>query len=91
MELNDDDLLIRRKRVDEYGEWEFECRYCDRWLPKTKFRGCVDYIDAYGNCLMCMNCRASKGQQTQKENGNHMHIKAKLIQKEESRFVLLMV
>jgi hypothetical protein len=68
MELNDDELLIRRKRVDEYGEWEFECRYCDRWLPKTKFRGCVDYIDAYGNCLMCMNCRASKGQEKQREN-----------------------
>jgi hypothetical protein len=71
MELNEDDeLLVRRKRVDEYGEWEYECRYCERWLPKSKFRGCVDYIDAYGNCLMCKNCIASKGQRTQKENMN---------------------
>lgn len=69
MELEDDDeLLIRRKRVDEYGDWEYECRYCERWLPKSKFRGCVDYIDAYGNCLMCSSCKATKGQITQKQN-----------------------
>jgi hypothetical protein len=69
MELNDDDeLQIRRKRIDENGDWEYECRYCERWLPQTKFRGCVDYVDAYGNCLMCKNCIASKGQRTQKQN-----------------------
>ena len=68
MELNDDELLIRRKRVDEDGNWQYECVYCEKWLPKTKFRGCVDYTDAYGNCLMCMNCRASKGQETQRKN-----------------------
>lgn len=67
MELNDD-LLIRRKRVDAEGYWEYECRYCSLWLPKSKFRGCIDYIDAYGNCLMCASCRAKKSQITQKEN-----------------------
>lgn len=64
----DDELLIRRKRVNDIGEWEYECRYCDLWLPKKKFRGCVDYIDAYGNCLMCSSCRGKKAQQTCKAN-----------------------
>lgn len=68
MELEDDDLLIRRKRVDAEGHWSFECRYCELWLPKSKFRGCIDYIDAYGNCLMCASCRAKKSQITQKQN-----------------------
>lgn len=67
-DMENDDLLVRRKRVDSFGEWEYECVYCDRWLPKNKFRGCIDYIDAYGNCLMCSSCRASKAQITQKEN-----------------------
>lgn len=66
--MENDDLLVRRKRVDSFGEWEYECVYCDKWLRKNKFRGCVDYIDAYGNCLMCSSCRASKAQITQKEN-----------------------
>ena len=65
---NKDELLIRRKRVDAEGEWEYECAYCLKWLIKSKFRGCVDYIDAYGNCLMCSSCRASKGQLNQKLN-----------------------
>ena len=65
---NNDELLIRRKRVDEYGDWEYECRTCELWLPKNKFRGCVEYIDAYGNCLMCSSCRALKAQVNQKLN-----------------------
>ena len=67
MELNDD-LLIRRKRVDENGYWQDVCRSCGFWLYKNKFRGCIDYIDAYGNCLMCSSCRASKAQTTLKNN-----------------------
>jgi len=65
---DNDDLLVRRKRVNEYGEWEYECVYCEKWLQKNKFRGCIDYIDAYGNCLTCSSCRATKGQIHQKEN-----------------------
>lgn len=65
---NKDELLIRRKRVDTEGYWEYECVYCDKWLVKSKFRGCVEYIDAYGNCLMCSSCRALKAQTHQKEN-----------------------
>jgi hypothetical protein len=68
MELKDDELLVRRKRVNEYGEWEYECKYCNNWLLKFKFRGCIDYIDAYGNCLMCNSCKTKRGQQTQKAN-----------------------
>lgn len=59
MEENDG-LLVRRKRIDENGDWEYECRECDTWLPKDKFRGCKTYVDAYGNCLMCMSCRGKK-------------------------------
>jgi hypothetical protein len=68
MKLEDDELLIRRKRVDEYGDWVYECRSCELWLPKSKFRGCIEYIDAYGNCLMCSSCRVAVGQQHQKED-----------------------
>lgn len=59
MEKNDD-MLIRRKRIDEMGEWEYECRECEKWLPKEKFKGCRTYVDAYGNCLMCASCRSKK-------------------------------
>jgi S-adenosylmethionine hydrolase len=71
-ELNENNDLIRRKRVNEFGEWEYECRYCDNWLPKNKFRGCVEYIDAYGNCLMCSSCRAKKSQETRVENNEDL-------------------
>lgn len=65
---DNDELLVRRKRVDSFGEWEYECSKCLLWLPKTRFRGCVDYIDAYGNCLMCSSCKGKKTQETQKKN-----------------------
>jgi hypothetical protein len=68
MELKDDELLIRRKRIDANGDWEYECRSCELWLLKSKFRGCVEYIDAYGNCLMCSSCRVAKGQIHHKES-----------------------
>ena len=62
---------IRRKQINYLGEWEYECSVCELWLPKSKFRGCKNYIDAYGNCLMCSSCRAKKSQvkklQTEKE------------------------
>jgi len=67
MEL-DDELLIRRKRIDVNGDWEYECRYCELWLPKSKFRGCIDFIDAYGNCLMCNSCKTRKAQITLRDN-----------------------
>lgn len=62
MEENDE-MLVRRKRVDENGDWEYECRECDNWLSKEKFRGCRTYVDAYGNCLMCASCRSKKANQ----------------------------
>jgi len=46
----------RRRRINEDGEWEYECSSCERWLMKSKFKGCVEKIDAYGNCLMCRSC-----------------------------------
>jgi hypothetical protein len=51
------DLIVRRKQVNELGEWEFECVDCERWLPQRKFKGCVEKVDAYGNCLICVSCR----------------------------------
>lgn len=68
MKPKSSDLLIRRKRVNELGEWEYECSECLDWLEKSKFRGCVNYVDAYGNCLMCSSCRAKLSRQTGKEN-----------------------
>jgi len=52
-----EDLLVRRKRVNDYGEWEHECVECELWLPPKRFSGCVEKIDAYGNCLVCSSCR----------------------------------
>lgn len=51
---------IRRRRINEQGEWEYECSSCEDWFLKTKFKGCVEKIDAYGNCLMCRSCIAHK-------------------------------
>jgi hypothetical protein len=62
-----DDLLVRRKRVDPEGEWEYECNRCEVWLPKDKFRGCTKYVDAYGNCLVCSRCRAAKALETRQD------------------------
>ena len=63
-----DYLLVRRKRVDPNGEWEYECHTCELWLPKNKFRGCVNYIDAYGNCLMCSSCRSKMAHKKMEDN-----------------------
>lgn len=59
---------VRRKRIDENGEWEYECNSCELWLPKQKFRGCVRYIDPYGNCLICSSCRAKHSKQKQMDD-----------------------
>jgi len=59
---------IRRKRVDENGEWEYECSSCEIWLPQKKFRGCVKYVDAYGNCLICSSCRAKHSKRKQMDD-----------------------
>ena len=50
----------RRRRINEEGEWEYECISCKLWFDKSKFWGCVNKIDAYGNCLTCRSC-ISKG------------------------------
>jgi len=60
--------LVRRKRVNEDGDWEYECSVCKNWLPKPRFRGCKNYVDAYGNCLMCSSCRGRLSQETRLEN-----------------------
>lgn len=54
------DNQVRKKRVDSEGEWEYECVVCELWLPQQKFRGCKNYVDGFGNCLMCSSCRAKK-------------------------------
>lgn len=59
---------IRRKRIDEVGEWEYECSSCELWLPKEKFRGCVKFVDAYGNCLICSSCRAKHSKKKQMDD-----------------------
>lgn len=63
---------IRRKRVGPDGNWEYECTSCELWLEQKKFRGCVNYIDAYGNCLVCSSCRAkhSKKKQISQDEAN---------------------
>jgi hypothetical protein len=74
MEKNDDDLLVRRRRVNEDGEWEYECNVCLNWLAKDRFRGCKVYVDAYGNCLMCSSCRSRKSTET-KVSGEQREVK----------------
>lgn len=59
---------IRRKRVGETGEWEYECSGCEKWYEKEKFRGCKRYTDPYGNCLLCSSCRAKQTRTTQKSS-----------------------
>jgi len=58
----------RRKRIDFNGEWEYECASCKLWLPKNKFKGCVDKIDAYGNCLSCRSCISREANKTKLTN-----------------------
>lgn len=58
-----DELLVRRKRVNPQGEWEYECVSCENWLDKREFRGCKVSVDAYGNCLKCMSCKAKETHQ----------------------------
>jgi len=62
------DDLTRRRRINEEGEWDYECASCKLWLGKEKFWGCVNKIDAYGNCLMCRRCSASKGMEKRTSN-----------------------
>jgi S-adenosylmethionine hydrolase len=57
----------KRKRVGEQGDWEYECTCCERWLEKARFRGCVNFVDAYGNCLICTSCRSKNTKQKQME------------------------
>ena len=52
---------IKRRRIDEDGEWEYECSHCNNWLPKKKYRGCKHYVDAWGNCRVCSSCRMALG------------------------------
>lgn len=62
--MKGDDRLERKKRMNGDGEWEHLCVGCDEWLDKSKFRGCKAYVDAYGNCLVCMSCRAKNASAT---------------------------
>ena len=64
--MEGENLLVRRKRVNFAGEWEYECSVCENWLDKSRFSGCSNYVDAYGNCLMCISCRSKKAQQKKK-------------------------
>jgi hypothetical protein len=73
---DNNEMLVRRKRIDENGDWEYECSECEMWLPKERFRGCKTYVDAYGNCLMCSSCRSKKANlkklQTEEDWKNHL-------------------
>lgn len=57
---------LRRKRVNDDGEWEYECSGCGVWNEKIKFRGCVRFTDPYGNCMLCSSCRAKQTKSSQK-------------------------
>jgi len=61
--MEGENLLVRRKRVNFDGEWEYECAVCEEWLDKERFGGCSKDVDAYGNCLMCKECRYKKASQ----------------------------
>jgi hypothetical protein len=54
---------IRRRRINEDGEWEYECVSCREWLLKNKFKGCLTNIYPYGNCLSCRSCISKNGSQ----------------------------
>lgn len=71
--------IIRRKRIDSNGEWEFECANCGNWLDQKKFGGCKTYVDGYGNCLMCSSCRAKKVHQD--TNARDMVMVEEILQK----------
>lgn len=64
--MEGDNLLVRRKRVNFDGEWEYECVVCENWLDKVSFGGCNKDVDAYGNCLMCKDCRYKKATKKKK-------------------------
>jgi hypothetical protein len=61
------DTSTRYKRVNEDGEWEYLCNKCDVWKPKERFKGCVELVDAYGNCLMCRSCISVKANVLRKD------------------------
>lgn len=67
---------VKRKRVGALGEWEYECTCCERWLDKARFRGCVNFVDAYGNCVICTSCRSKQTKQrqmaTDEQNAKHI-------------------
>jgi len=58
----------RRRRINEDGEWEYECISCEEWLEKEKFKGCFNKIDAYGNCLLCRSCISRKAMEKRNNN-----------------------
>jgi hypothetical protein len=47
----------RNRRIDEEGEWEYECARCHEWKSKKGMGGCITHTDGFGNCLMCLSCR----------------------------------
>lgn len=53
----------RNRRIDEQGEWEYECVRCKEWKSKSGMGGCKTHIDGFGNCLVCLSCRQSVAQQ----------------------------
>ena len=62
-----DDKLVRHRRVNEDGDWEYECVKCLDWKPKSKFKGCVDKVDGFGNCHICRNCISVIANQTKRD------------------------
>jgi hypothetical protein len=53
----------RNRRIDQEGEWEYECVRCFEWKSKAAMGGCITHADGFGNCLMCLSCRQSIVQQ----------------------------
>jgi hypothetical protein len=56
----EDNILQRHRRIDIDGNWEYLCVSCNIWKLKEKFKGCVDKIDGFGNCLTCRSCISHK-------------------------------
>jgi hypothetical protein len=54
-----DNKLQRQRRINNDGEWEYLCPYCNTWKLKERFKGCVDKIDGFGNCRKCRSCISS--------------------------------
>lgn len=64
------DDLTRERRVSYEGEWEYKCIECLDWKDKERFGGCITFVDGFGNCLMCKECRYKNAAKKKKQTEN---------------------